>query len=180
MESKVQEKGRAPTAGLRDEVKADVTAAREAVANLKTTTPDNWWDRQEKATARALDDIETDVRRFVPNARAAREEPNAAPVGTASSFDQRRAEFVDRARARLDALESQLKDVKTSGPSETELADTRARIDKLQDDLDRLKTVDAKDWWDLSEERVSEYIDRVEHSIGRLDNDKASNTSTTR
>jgi DNA repair exonuclease SbcCD ATPase subunit len=180
MESKVREKSRTPTAALQGEVKEDVAAARQAVTNLKTTTPDNWWERHETATARTLDDIEADVRRFVPNTRAPREEPNAAPIGTASSFDQRRAEFVDRARARIDALESQLKDVKASGARETELEDTRARIDKLQDDLDRLKTVDAKDWWDLSEKRVSEYIDRVERSIGRLDNDKASSASATR
>jgi hypothetical protein len=180
MESKVQEKNRTPTVALRDEVKEDVAAARDAVENLKTTTPDNWWDRHEAATARTLDDIEADVRRFVPNARAAREEPKAAPVGTASSFDQGRAEFVDTARARIDAFESQLKDVKASGARQTELEDTRARIDKLQDDLDRLKTVNADDWWDLSEKRVGEYIDRVERSIGRLDNDKAASTSTAR
>jgi DNA repair exonuclease SbcCD ATPase subunit len=172
MESRVQEKNRTPTVALRDEVKEDVAAARQAVANLKTTTPDNWWERHEAATARTLDDIEADVRRFVPNTRTTVVEP-AEPVGTASSFDRRRAEFVDRARARIDALESQLKDVKASGPRETELEDTRARIDKLQDDLERLKTVDVDEWWTLSEKRVGEYIDRVERSIGRLDNDKA-------
>ena len=180
MESKVQEKNRTPTVALRDEVKEDVAAVREAVANLKTTTPDNRWERHETATGRTLHDIEADVRRFVPNASAPREEPKAAPIGTASSIDQRRADFVDRARARIDALESQLKDAKASGARETELEDTRARIDKLQDDLDRLKTVDADDWWDLSEKRVSEYIDRVERSVGRLDNDQAPSTSTAR
>ena len=126
MESKVQEKNRTPTVALRDEVKEDVAAVREAVANLKTTTPDNWWERHEAATGRTLDDIEADVRRFVPNARAPREEPKAAPIGTASRIDQRRAEFVDRARARIDALESQLKDAKASGARKTE-SKTRAR-----------------------------------------------------
>jgi len=173
MESKVQQKNRTPTIALRNEVKEDVAGAREAVANLKSTTPDNWWDRHEEATRRTLDDIEADVRHFVPTARAVRDVQIPAPIGTASSVDQRRAEFVDVARARIDALESQLKDVKADGPRETELKDTQARIDKLQDDLDRLKTVEPHDWWDLSEKRVSEYIDRVERSIGRLDNDKA-------
>jgi hypothetical protein len=63
--------------------------------------------------------------------------------------------------------------VKPSGSAGTELDDTRARIDKLQDDLDRLRAVDADDWWDVSEKRVSDYMDRVEQSIGRLDNDRA-------
>ena len=177
MELEVRVKNRTPTAALRDEVKEDVAAARQAVANLKTTTPDNWWERHEAATGRTLQDIEADVRRFVPNVPTTTDVEPAAPVGTASSFDRRRAEFVDRVRARIDALESQLKDVKVSGARETELEDTRARIDKLQDDLDRLKTVDADQWWDLSEKRVGEYIDRVERSIARLDNDKASSSS---
>ena len=177
MESRVQDTNRTPTVALRQEVKEDVAAARQAVANLETTTADNWWERHEAATARTLDDIEADVRRFVPNAPATPGEP-AAPVGTASSFDRRRAEFVDRARARIDAFETQLKDVKATGPRETELEDTRARIDKLQDDLDRLKTVEADEWWDLSEKRVGEYIERVERSIGRLDNDKAAGSNT--
>jgi hypothetical protein len=50
--------------------------------------------------------------------------------------------------------------------------DSRARIDKLQDDLDRLRTASADDWWTVSAERVDEYVDRVERSIGRLNNDK--------
>lgn len=173
MQAKVVDKNRQPTAALHDEVAEDVAAARMAVANLKTTTPDNWWERQEEATTRTLDDIEADVKRF--NTRIVSAEVPAAntPVGTTSSFDQQRAQFIDRARARADAFEAALKDVKRDGRLETELEDTRARIDKLQDDLDRLRTVDANAWWETSEKRVGEYIDRVEESIGRLDNDKA-------
>ena len=70
-------------------------------------------------------------------------------------------------------MEERLKDVKADGPQETELEDTRARIDKLQDDLDRLRNVSPEEWWDVSTARVREYIDRVERSIGRLDNDEA-------
>lgn len=172
MQARVQDKNRAPTTALRNEIAEDVTAVREAVAKLKTTTPDNWWERQEEAARQTVDDIEADVRRFssrpIPPV-----EPSAAPVGTASRFDQQRAELVDRARARLDAFEAQLKDVKVKGAMATELDDTRARIEKARDDLDRLRSVEPGDWWDISEKRVSEYIDRVNDSIGRLDNDKA-------
>jgi hypothetical protein len=56
---------------------------------------------------------------------------------------------------------------------ETEREDTKARIDKLQEDLDELRGVNPDAWWDVSSKRVGEYIDRVEESIKRLDNDKA-------
>jgi hypothetical protein len=171
MQTKVQEKNRTPTAALRAEVKEDVTAVRQAVANLETTTAENWWERHQQATERTVDDIEADVRHFVPKLKAAGNVA-PAPVGTSASFEARRDDFVDRVRARVDAWEDQLKAVSADGARKTELDDTRARIDKLQDDLDRLRTVDANDWWNVSQKRVSEYIDRLENSIGRLDNDK--------
>ena len=172
MQVEVKEENRTPTAGLREEVKEDVANAREAVANLKTTTQDNWWERHEQATERTLADIEADVQRFAKTKPATTPEPQPAPVGTVG-FEERRDAWVARARARIDAMEERLEGVEVDGARETELQDTRARIDKLQDDLDRLRTVSAEEWWDVSEARVREYIDRVERSIGRLDNDTA-------
>jgi TolA-binding protein len=172
MQAEVKEENRKPTAALREEVKEDVANVKDAVAGLKTTTPENWWERHERATERTLDDVEEDVQRFVkgpaPPAPAAKPEP----VGTTAGFEERRKAWVASAHARLDAMEDRLQGVKVDGALETELQDTRARIDKLQDDLDRLRSVSADEWWDVSEARVREYIDRVERSIGRLDNDK--------
>jgi hypothetical protein len=157
---------------LREEVREDVANVKEAVAGLKTTTPENWWERHQRATERTLDDIQADVQRF---AKGAVPQPPAAPaqqVGTAG-FEEAREAWVANAHARLDAMEERLQDVKADGARETELQDTRARIDKLQDDLDRLRSVSADEWWDVSRARVREYLDRVERSIGRLDNDKS-------
>jgi hypothetical protein len=172
MQAEVKAEQRSPTASLRDEVKEDVANIRDAVANLKTTSETNWWERHEQATARTLDDIEADVQRF------AKAKPGSTPAITpdaaasTAGFELRRDDFVAKARARADAMEERLKDVKADGARETELEDTRARIDKLQDDLDRLRTVSADDWWDVSSKRVDEYVDRVERSIGRLNDDK--------
>ena len=55
---------------------------------------------------------------------------------------------------------------------ETEVADTKARVKKLRDDVDRLASASADDWWDISKERVNEYIDRVQTSVDRLDDNK--------
>jgi hypothetical protein len=48
----------------------------------------------------------------------------------------------------------------------------RARVNKLKDDVDRLRNASGDDWWEISAKRVSEYIDRVEDSIHRLDDNK--------
>ena len=69
-------------------------------------------------------------------------------------------------------MEQQLKNVKARNAAETELEDTRARVNKLKEDVDRLASASADDWWDISSKRVSEYIDRLERSVERLDNDK--------
>ena len=50
--------------------------------------------------------------------------------------------------------------------------DVRARVNKLGDDLDRLGRASADDWWDVTKARVTEYVDRVEQSVGRLDDNK--------
>jgi hypothetical protein len=97
----------------------------------------------------------------------------AVPVGTVAGFAGRRDVFVSRLRARVDAMEEQLDRMKAEGALETELEDTRARIDKLQEDLDNLRNVSTDDWWDVSSERVTQYIDRVQESIKRLDDNKA-------
>ena len=43
---------------------------------------------------------------------------------------------------------------------------------KMREDLDALGKASADDWWDLSRERVADYVARVENSIERLDDNK--------
>ena len=38
--------------------------------------------------------------------------------------------------------------------------------------LDRLASASADDWWDVTRTRVTEYVDRVEDSVERLDDNK--------
>jgi uncharacterized protein YukE len=143
-----------------------------AVAGLKTTTPENWWERHENAMERTAADIEADVRRFGKgqNTSAAPREPEI-PVN-AAPFESRRDRFVTHLRTKVDAMEAQLKDVRVRDAQKTELEDTRARVTKLKDDVDRLGKASGDDWWDISSKRVSEYVDRVEDSIRRLDDNK--------
>jgi hypothetical protein len=169
------------TAGLREELKEDVANVKEAVADLTTTTADNWWDRNEQAMRRAADDIEADVRRLAgtltpARARDAREQDVARGTtgeqASSAPFTSRRDAFVEELRARTDGFLKSLDGVKAKGPADTELDDTRARVEKLREDIDELRSASPDNWWDVSKERVEEYIDRVEDSIARLDDNK--------
>jgi hypothetical protein len=69
-------------------------------------------------------------------------------------------------------MENALDNVKARDAQKTELEDTKARVKKLADDLDRLGSASADDWWDVTKARVNEYVDRVENSVKRLDDNK--------
>lgn len=36
-----------------------------------------------------------------------------------------------------------------------------AQLGELSEDVDRLRSTEADDWWDITEARVTEYVDRV-------------------
>jgi hypothetical protein len=172
---KVVSGSRTATAGLREELQEDVVNVRQAVNDLRNTTPDNWWDRHETAMRRTADDIEADVRRLAGTAMPRRPPEAAGTTGEGVSkapFTSRRDQFVASLRARVDEMEDALEKVKARGPGETELEDTQARVKKLAGDLDRLASASADEWWDVTSTRVTEYVDRVENSVERLDDDK--------
>ena len=60
---KVVNEKKTPAPGLREELKEDVTNVKQAVSDLRTTTPDNWWNRHEEAMRRTADDIAKDLTR---------------------------------------------------------------------------------------------------------------------
>jgi len=122
-----------------------------------------------------FDDVESDVKRFT-SARRVSGPPKASRVADAGGepvstepFTSSRDKFVADMHARLDVMGKALDNAKVSGPRMTERDDLRARVKKLGDDIDSLKSASAEDWWTLSKARVSD-IDRVETSVGRLDN----------
>ena len=51
--------------------------------------------------------------------------------------------------------------------------DAKARLDKLAADLDKLAVASADDWWNVTTDRVEDYLGRVEVSVKRLDDNKA-------
>ena len=170
--------GKKTTSTLRDEVKSDVDDVKEAVSKLRTTTAENWWERHESALETAIQEVEKDVRRFTgkpappaPPKELRTTDASGQPVSTAP-FTSRRDKFVADMRARLDAMSKSLDAAKSTGPRKTERDDLHARVEKMSDDIKRLGSASAEDWWDLSKARVEDYIDRVERSVARLDDNK--------
>jgi hypothetical protein len=170
--------GTKATTNLRDEVKSDMDDVKEAVSRLRTTTAENWWDRHESALETAIGDVDKDVRRFTgmpaspaPPKELRTTDDSGQPVSTAP-FTSRRDKFVADMRTRIDAMSKSLDAAKATGPRKTERDDLHARVEKLADDIKRLGSASAEEWWDLSKARVEDYIDRVERSIARLDDNK--------
>jgi hypothetical protein len=173
---KVESGDRTATAGLREELKEDIANMKKAVNDLGSTTPENWWDRHEDAMRDTADDVEADVARLAgkvtPDKPAVTTNSTGETVST-EPFTSRRDKFVTALRVRVDAMNEALDRVKTRGAQETEVEDVRARVKKLGDDVDRLRSASADDWWDVTKTRVAEYVDRVEQSVDRLDDNKA-------
>lgn len=171
MQARLEKETAEPTATLKAEVKEDVANVREAVDDLKTTTPENWWERHEQRMEQTANDVEQDVRRFARRWTAPETKTEVGTTG-ATGWEARRDRLVARLEARVDAMEEALKEVDLKGAPETEVEDTRARVRKLREDTDRMKKASADDWWDITRQRVADYIDRVDRSIDRLDNDQ--------
>jgi hypothetical protein len=166
---------RTATPGLREELKEDVVNIKTAVHDLSSTTPENWWGRHEQAMRRTADDIEADVARFAGKVTPAKPSATSDQSGETVStepFTSRRDRFVADLRARVDAMNKAMDGVKSTGAQHTEVEDVRARVQKLGDDVDRLRTASADDWWDVTKARVTEYVERVEQSVDRLNDNK--------
>jgi len=167
--------GAPATERLRHDVESDMNDVKTAVSNFRTTTADNWWDRHESALEKAFNDVESDVKRFagtralpVPQKNVRVADKSGQTVST-TPFTSSRDKFVIDMHARVDAMNKALDNVKATGPRKTELNDLHDRVNKLGEDIDRLKSASPEDWWDLSQRRVNDYIDRVEKSVARLD-----------
>ena len=59
---------RTATAGLREEYRKTWRTSNRLLRIRGTTTADNWWDREEAAVRRAVDDVGSDVERFAGKA----------------------------------------------------------------------------------------------------------------
>ena len=112
--------------------------------------------------------------RFAGNRSDAKSsEEHRASVANDTAFAARRDRFVNELQPEVDRMKDQLDNSTAKGTVKTELEDTRARVKKLDSDLGELHHSSADDWWKISRDRVSDYIDRLEKSVNRLDDNKS-------
>ena len=171
MQAKMAGEKNKATAALQAEIKEDLTNVRQAVDDLKTTTPENWWERHEQRMERTASDVEQDVRRFARRWSEPKLDAEGT-VGSSDNWEARRERFARRMELRIEAMEDALKDLDLKGAPETEVEDTRARLKKMREDAERLHNTTEEDWWEITKDRVNDYIERVDRSINRLDDDK--------
>lgn len=171
-EKKLEQERATATASMRTEVTQDLKNAQKAIENLKTTTPDNWWEREEAVLQQTTAELEHDVQRFTGHSVPpdAQTKPKSTEHDTA--FAARRDQFINDLQPRVDAMKKQLDRVSAKGSENTERKDTLARVNKLNDDLANLRNASPDDWWKISRDRVSDYVDRLEKSVAKLDDNK--------
>jgi hypothetical protein len=172
-EKKLEQERATATASLRTQVTQDLKNARQAIENLRTTTAANWWEREEDVLRQNTSELERDVRRFT--GRPIRPDAQTKPKSTEqdTAFAASRDQFINDLQPRVDSMKKQLDRISAKGTENTERKDIRARVNKLSDDLAALRNASPDDWWKISRDRVSDYLDRLETSVGRLDDNKA-------
>jgi hypothetical protein len=160
------------SAEVRTRVEDDLTQAKEAIADLRTTTAENWWERQEQQLERAAEEVEQDVRRYVQNWKAPDSTSETGTAGETSDWSARRDELVARMETRIEALDTALRNVGSRDANQAEVEDTRTRVRQLREDSDRLRDASEPEWWDVTKQRVEAYIERIDAAIDRLTDDR--------
>jgi uncharacterized protein HemX len=163
----------AATTEAKAEIQEAIADVKNEVAELKTTNVENWWNRTEQDMEAMAGEVEQDVKRF-----ARRWTPNVdKEVGTAGDADTwaaRRDRLVSRMQARIDSMEQAIRDFDGPDADKEDVEETRARIRDMREENDRLRAADEDDWWDVTRERVNNFIDRIDARIDRLTSDLSS------
>ena len=165
MTAKVKEKSATPTAGLRAEVPGG-----HHKSPRRRGRPEDDDGRQLVGTPRASDGACCGRRRG--RRAAVCQDQTSCPAQPETAANAGPFRIATGSIRHPAASESRLDGGTTeertrSAAVETELEDTRARVNKLKEDVGRLGRASADDWWDISSKRVSEYIERVERSVER-------------
>jgi TolA-binding protein len=152
------------------EIQEMIADVKREVAELRSTSADNWWDRTEQDIESAAGEVEQDVKRFARRWTPDVDNDNVGTTGNADTWEARRDRLVNRMQARIDSMEQALRDVGPDADKE-DVEETRAEIRDMREENDRLRGADENDWWDVTRERVNNFIERIDARIDRLIND---------
>lgn len=170
--NQVQERVSRGTANVTAEVKQEIQEAiaevREEVNELRTINADNWWERTQAELEEEANEIEQDVRRFARRWTPGDSSSEVGTTGDDTSWRARRDRLVSRLEARIESMEEALKGSDARGADQEDVEETRERVSNLREETNRLRNAEEDNWWDVTRDRISEYIDRVEAAIRRL------------
>ena len=152
----------------RTEIQEELADAKRELAELKTVDVDNWWERHEREWERSAADAEADVKRSARRWTPAIEDKAAAVAGDSETWAARRDRLVNAAQRRLDAMEQALRDIDGPDVDKEDVEQTRARVRTMREENERLRKATDDDWWDVTRDRVTRTVDRIEDRIDRL------------
>ena len=152
----------------RGEIQEELADAKRELAELKTVDVDNWWERHEREWERSAADTEADVKRSARRWTPAVEDKAAAVAGNSETWAARRDRLVNAAQRRLDAMEQALRDIDGPDVDKEDVEETRARVRAMREENERLRKATDDDWWDVTRDRVTRTVDRIEDRIDRL------------
>jgi hypothetical protein len=169
--SQVKLEGRTDAAATRAraELREELAEAKRELEEVKTVDASNWWDRHEREWERRAADTEADVKRHAPrwNPEAV-EDKTAATVGDSDTWAARRDRLVNATQRRIDAMEQALRNIDGPDVDKEEVEETRARVRTMREENERLRQATEDDWWDVTRDRVTRTVDRIEDRIDRL------------
>jgi|SRR5687767_3267537 len=152
----------------RTEIQDELADAKRELAELKTVDATNWWERHEREWERSAADAEADVKRSARRWAPAVEDKAAAVAGDSETWAARRDRLVNATQRRLDAMEQALRDIDGPDVDKEDVEETRARVRAMREENERLRQASDDDWWDVTRDRVTRTIDRIEDRIDRL------------
>jgi septal ring factor EnvC (AmiA/AmiB activator) len=150
------------------EIRDELADAKRELAELETVVADNWWDRHQREWARAATDTEAAVKRSARRWTPAVEDKAAAVVGDSDTWAARRDRLVNAAQKRIDGMEQALRDIDGPDVDKEDLEATRTRVRMMREENERLRKATDDDWWDITRDRVTRTVDRIEDRIDRL------------
>jgi DNA repair exonuclease SbcCD ATPase subunit len=170
------EEQRAVSANRVGDIREDLNELRQEIADLRTTEPQNWWDRTERSVERAWNDVQSDARGRGVTARAPTEtegtaDREATPPVAGQDLSARREQFVNRMESDIKALEQELDKLDRAGRNVANVDDVRDELKDLKEEVASLRTANENDWWDITKKRLDRTADRIERQIDKLDDD---------